>query len=310
MLMNCSSNIQTLKPPLLLAAAIVLAGCGTSREQLLATSQSQLQLRSIQTRSFDTTDREKALRTIIATMQDLGFVIDNANQTLGSVSGTKLDNFQLRMTATVRPKGTTQLLVRANMQFNLSEVDDPEPYQQFFAALGRAMFLEAHMEEGLGEGTEAGGPKGASASATEGVAKQAKGATAEKTSEIVEPKPLVILQEAAVSGAITGVPDLKSIAGTWSGRIDFGPKRRATTGDGPLTVTIKEDGIYDTVIPSRSKGNVRVVGGKYQLMLGGEIFTLALEHRAGKRILKGSNYDSSLLCELTQEKESEKPGTK
>ena len=310
MLMNCSSSIQTLKLPVLLAVTIVLAGCGTSRKELLATSQSQLQLRSIQTRSFDTTDREKTLRTIIATMQDLGFVIDNANQTLGSVSGTKLDNFQLRMTATVRPKGTTQLLVRANMQFNLSEVDDPEPYQQFFAALGRAMFLEAHMEEGSGEGTEAGGPKGASASATEGVAKQSKGATAEKASGIVEPKPLAIPQEAAVSGAITGVPDLKSIAGTWSGRIEFGPKRRATTGDGPLTMTIKEDGTYDAVSPNRSKGNVQVVSGKYQLMLGGEIFTLALEHRAGKRILKGSNYDSSLLCELTQEKEFEKPGTK
>jgi len=76
-------------------------------------------------------------------MQDLGFVIDDANYTLGSVSGTKLDNFQLRMSVTVRPRGTTQLLVRAGMQFNETQVDDPEPYQQFFTAFGRAMFLEA-----------------------------------------------------------------------------------------------------------------------------------------------------------------------
>ncbi len=106
-------------------------------------SKTQLQLRSIQSRAFDTTDPKKTLRTIIATMQDLGFVIDNANYTLGSVSGTKLDNFQLRMSVTVRPRGTTQLLIRAGMQFNLTHVDDPEPYQHFFTALGRAMFLEA-----------------------------------------------------------------------------------------------------------------------------------------------------------------------
>ena len=141
--MSSDSNIRFLGVAVLLSACIVLTGCGTSKKQLLATNKSQLQLRSIQTRAFDTTDREKTLRTVIATMQDLGFVIDDANYTLGSVSGTKLDNFQLRMSVTVRPRGETQLLVRAGMQFNVTQVEDPEPYQQFFTALGRAMFLEA-----------------------------------------------------------------------------------------------------------------------------------------------------------------------
>lgn len=127
---------------------LVLAACGTSREQLLATTAGQVQLRSIQTRAFDTTDRERTLRTIIATMQDLGFVMDHADSTLGTVSGTKLDrsglqNYTLRMSVTVRPRGATQLLVRANAQYNLVQVEDPEPYQAFFSALGRAMFLEA-----------------------------------------------------------------------------------------------------------------------------------------------------------------------
>ncbi len=141
--MSSDSNIRFLGVAVLLSACIVLTGCGTSKKQLLATNKSQLQLRSIQTRAFDTTDREKTLRTVIATMQDLGFVIDDANYILGSVSGTKLDNFQLRMSVTVRPRGETQLLVRSGMQFNVTQVEDPEPYQQFFTALGRAMFLEA-----------------------------------------------------------------------------------------------------------------------------------------------------------------------
>ncbi len=121
-----------------------LVGCQTdSREQILATSQSQLALRQIQSRAFDTTDRDKMLLTVIATLQDLSFVIDKADAGLGSVSGTKLDGYQLRMTVTVRPRGDGQLIVRANAQYNITPVEDPEPYQQFFVALEKSVFLTA-----------------------------------------------------------------------------------------------------------------------------------------------------------------------
>ena len=123
---------------------MVLAACQTdSRQQALATSESQLALRQIQSRAFDTTDRDMMLRTVIATLQDLSFVIDKADATLGSVSGTKLDGYQLRMTVTVRPRGDTQLIVRANAQYNITPVEDPEPYQQFFTALEKSVFLTA-----------------------------------------------------------------------------------------------------------------------------------------------------------------------
>lgn len=136
---------------LLLAAvaAVTVAGCQTdSKDQVLATSQSAVQLRSYQSRAFDTTDRSKTLRTIIATLQDLGFVIDKADAVLGTVSATKLNNYQLRMTVTVRDRGATQMLVRANAQFNITAVEDPKPYQQFFEALEKAMFLTAHQVDG------------------------------------------------------------------------------------------------------------------------------------------------------------------
>mgnify|MGYP004199252131 FL=1 len=143
--MNCNCTVRS---PGFLAVVLTISlstiGCATSKEGILASSKSQLELRSIQQRAFDTTDRDKTLRTIIATLQDLGFVIDHADGTLGSVSGTKLDNYALRMTVTIRPRGTGQLLVRANAQFNLTQVDDPEPYQQFFTSFGKAMFLQAH----------------------------------------------------------------------------------------------------------------------------------------------------------------------
>ena len=129
-----------------LCTGVLLCGCATSQNQLLQAGD-QLKLRSIQTRAFDTTDSVKTQRVILATLQDLGFVIDKADKELGSISATKLGGFALKMTVSVRPKGETQLLVRANAQYQLKAVEDPQPYQNFFTALSKALFLEAHQVE-------------------------------------------------------------------------------------------------------------------------------------------------------------------
>ena len=120
------------------------SGCKSSQAQVLATNESQVKLRSMQSRIFDTTDKMKTLRTAMATLQDLGFVIDKADYVLGSVSATKLDRYAVRITISVRPHGYNQMIVRANAQYNLKAIEDPEPYQQFFAAFEKAMFLTAH----------------------------------------------------------------------------------------------------------------------------------------------------------------------
>jgi len=123
---------------------VSLCGCGSSKRRLLDGADSQVKLRQIQTRAFDTTDRVQTLRTVMATLQDLGFVLDDASETLGTVSATKLDKYSMRMSVSVRPRGQRQMLVRANAQYNLRAVEDPEPYQQFFSSLSKAMFLAAH----------------------------------------------------------------------------------------------------------------------------------------------------------------------
>jgi hypothetical protein len=84
------------------------------------------------------------MRAVIATLQDLGFVVDKANESLGLVSATKLSGYVLKMTVSVRPRGESQVLVRANAQYNIQAIEDPEPYQRFFDALSQSMFLAAH----------------------------------------------------------------------------------------------------------------------------------------------------------------------
>jgi len=129
--------------PVILCAAL-LFGCASSIDQVMQTDQSAVQLRSYQERAFDTADKEQTLRSVIATLQDLGFVLDKADLDLGIVSATRLSGYQLRVTVTVRPRGSSQMLVRANAQQGERAVEDPKPYQDFFVALEKAMFLTAH----------------------------------------------------------------------------------------------------------------------------------------------------------------------
>src|ERR1700712_5728414 len=107
------------------AVLMLLAGCQmNSRDQVLAVDRSQLQLRSVSTRAFDTGDRNLTIRNVIATLQDLNFVIDKADEVLGTVSATKFDKYVMRMTVTVRPGGNQQVAVRASAQYNMVAVSD------------------------------------------------------------------------------------------------------------------------------------------------------------------------------------------
>lgn len=128
----------------ILLSGITFSGCATPVVRALESDASQVKLRSIQTRAFDTSDKKKLMQTVISTMQDLDFVIDKADLMLGSVTGTKfLGNMVVTMSVTVRPRGEKQMLVRANAQYGTTSVEDPATYQDFFTALEKALFLTA-----------------------------------------------------------------------------------------------------------------------------------------------------------------------
>jgi hypothetical protein len=138
-------SLKTFLAILILPICICVSGCVSTPTSPLDAAASQVQLRNIQTRGFDTSDKKLMLQTVMSAMQDLDFVLQEANMLLGVITGTKfLGQAAVVMTVTVRAKGETQLLVRANAQKGIHQVDDAEVYQDFFTTLEKALFLTAH----------------------------------------------------------------------------------------------------------------------------------------------------------------------
>lgn len=128
---------------ILFLALLFLCGCAAQTASITAGG-SQVQIRQMQTREYETLDKRGTLRSVVATLQDLGFVIDKADYDLATITATKLQNWEIRMTVTVRERDAERLAVRANARFNDQPIEDPASYQDFFVALDKAMFLTLH----------------------------------------------------------------------------------------------------------------------------------------------------------------------
>jgi len=126
---------------------MTLNACTTFRPEHLRLTPESLAKRELQTRIFDTQDEDMVLSAGAAVLQDLGFILDAADYGLGTVSGTRWDRVPMRITVSVHPRGESQMVVRANCQIERKPVQDPVPYQRFFAALSKSLFLEAQEVE-------------------------------------------------------------------------------------------------------------------------------------------------------------------
>lgn len=121
-------------------AILLSVGC-TSNMDIITDDGQQIRLRQMQTREYQQLSKRDTLRSVLATLQDLGFVIDNADYELATITATKLQDYQVRMTVTVRERESNRLSVRANARLDEQSIEDPAAYQDFFTALNKAMFL-------------------------------------------------------------------------------------------------------------------------------------------------------------------------
>ena len=136
--------MRRLNQMLPLLGLLLVGGCATTTPADVIGGGTQLGMRQIQTREYDTLDKQMTLRSVIATLQDLGFTIDQAHLDLGTVTATRLHQYTMRMTVTVVEKGDDRISVRANARIGENSVQDAATYQDFFVVLDKAMFLTAH----------------------------------------------------------------------------------------------------------------------------------------------------------------------
>lgn len=131
-----------------LSLLLVLGACAaqSGNRPVIASSRSAVELRDMQSRTFDTSDQNRVLRASIATLQDYGYAIARVSPEAGTVTALKAG--RLRLTASVYPRGTTQTVVRANaivpMPGGDTQVDDPLFYRTlFFEPLAHTLALNA-----------------------------------------------------------------------------------------------------------------------------------------------------------------------
>ena len=153
----------------LIAALGTFTGCATSQ------AKSQLQMRELQTRSFETPDVKAVLKAIINVLQDEGYVIKQANLELGFINATKEQEEGLKFSELLfRPReewssntildGTFNVSqygetcrVRANFQIKtlnrtggvnkVEQIDSEEFYIGFFAKVSKGIFI--NVDQGL-----------------------------------------------------------------------------------------------------------------------------------------------------------------
>lgn len=155
-----------------LAVAATARGVSASSDvKEKAPEKSQLEIREIQTRMFDTTDAKSTLKTMLAVLQDEGFVVKEANVDLGFLTAERqLDvqtkdaafwgaffdrpwkkNATIEATANVAEYGK-QIRVRVNFQEKVHDsdgkvatvevIEDPKFYQEFFAKVDKGLFID------------------------------------------------------------------------------------------------------------------------------------------------------------------------
>ncbi len=141
--MNARTGLFVLGLAFLLQACV--GGPQKAPKELLSLTDSQMKIRSFQTRTFDFSDQNKVLRGVVAALQDLGFIIERANAPMGLVTAGKFAGGGLtgfvELTVTVRKKGEQRTEVRVNALFNTKPIEDPKIYQNFFTAVQRSLFI-------------------------------------------------------------------------------------------------------------------------------------------------------------------------
>ncbi len=133
---------------ILLALLLLLYGLATTgcnNKELVIEKVNPVKLRNMQTRKYEETSKELVMRASLAAMQDLGFIIDRADLATGTVTGTKWEKGQVKLSLFIKEEqdnGVKIISLRANAQKGIYSIEVPQPYQAFFNVVNKSLYLE------------------------------------------------------------------------------------------------------------------------------------------------------------------------
>lgn len=126
----------------ILVSALLAGGCTAPLDPALV-RQHQIQLQRMQTRIFDTNDKMAIARGVISALQDLNFIIAEADTARGTFSAKKFGDYPIEMTITIQPMTATHASVHVDARYNSKIIEDPATYQEFFSSLEKSLPVPA-----------------------------------------------------------------------------------------------------------------------------------------------------------------------
>ncbi|ARJ56713.1 hypothetical protein [Campylobacter cuniculorum] len=173
--------VKSFKIFLAFGICLWLVGCATTSKKMMSISASSLEARQLETRYYESKKDLEILSASVATLQDLGFQIDEINRDFGVITSSKsrdareagqqtgvflmailfganmsmLADHTQTIKATVvvtqvKDKSYVRLTIQRILYNNqgivngVETIKEPEIYSSFFEKLSQAIFLEAN----------------------------------------------------------------------------------------------------------------------------------------------------------------------
>lgn len=158
----------------ILSVSLILGGCTNNLKPPEPKQMSQLEWRTLQTKSFETSNNLSVMKALIASLQDEGFIIESTDSQLGLISAVKeitetdekdkafqefwvgkATGYQTskRITASctvatigketkVRVNLTAKGMTESGGSLWSQPIDNPEVYQNIFSKIDKSIFLQ------------------------------------------------------------------------------------------------------------------------------------------------------------------------
>ena len=121
----------------------ILSGCATPIDPALV-KQHEAFVQRMQTRVIETNDRSIVTRGMILALQDLNFIINQADAERGVISAKKFGEYPIELSVEIKPISESLVSVHGIARYHSKTIEDPALYDQIFSSLQKSVSRVVH----------------------------------------------------------------------------------------------------------------------------------------------------------------------